>query len=157
MEPVTYEDDRWLIGGGGLLASIVTGGLPGKGTKVTKPKRDVSAQGRALSKKIIEDFSSAGRALDPADKSGQLTVAGRALQKHGGREDSVFPGAKGRPYDINTQGQRVVDEILSSPAKTVTYKDTGRFGVVTDIVAPDGRGIRYDSAGKFIGFLEPPR
>jgi filamentous hemagglutinin len=46
---------------------------------------------------------------------------------------------------------------LSSPAKTVTYKDTGRFGVVTDIVAPDGRGIRYDSTGKFIGFLEPPR
>jgi len=44
LEPADYEDDRWLTGGGGLLASIVTGGLPGKGTKVAKPKRDVSVQ-----------------------------------------------------------------------------------------------------------------
>ena len=35
LEPANYEDDRWLTGGGGL---------PGKGTKVIKPKRDVSVQ-----------------------------------------------------------------------------------------------------------------
>lgn len=46
LEPETYEDDRWLTGGGGLLASVVTGGLPGKKASVTKPKREVSVEGR---------------------------------------------------------------------------------------------------------------
>ncbi|WP_330114599.1 hypothetical protein SA496_24245 [Pseudomonas sp. JS3066] len=115
------------------------------------------AKGGTLPKKTIEEFSSAGKVLDSADKSGQLTVAGRALQKHGGREGSSFPGAKGKPSDINTQGQKIVDEILNNPAKTVTHKETGRFGKVIDITAPDGRGLRYDSAGKLIGFLEPPK
>jgi filamentous hemagglutinin len=40
-----------------------------------------------------------------------------------------------------------------------TIKDTGRFGKVMDVIAPppDGRGLRYDSNGKFIGLLEPPK
>jgi len=46
---------------------------------------------------------------------------------------------------------------LSNPATTVTYKDTGRFGKVMDVIAPDGRGLRYDSNGKCIGLLEPPK
>lgn len=53
--------------------------------------------------------------------------------------------------------KKIADEILSNPATTVTYKDTGRFGKVMDVIAPDGRGIRYDSNGKFIGLLEPPK
>ncbi|MFC3944978.1 hypothetical protein HX857_14335 [Pseudomonas gingeri] len=107
--------------------------------------------------KIIDDLSSAGKMLDPADKSGQLSLAGRALQKHGSREGSAFPSVKGSPSEINAQGQKIADEILNNPASTITYKDTGRFGKVMDIVAPDGRGLRYDASGKFIGLLEPPK
>ncbi|SDB51338.1 hemagglutinin repeat-containing protein [Pseudomonas sp. NFACC13-1] len=107
--------------------------------------------------KSIEDLSNAGKLLDPADKSGQLSLAGRALQKHGSREGSAFPSVKGSPSEINAQGQKIADEILSNPATTVAYKDTGRFGKVMDVIAPDGRGLRYDANGKFIGLLEPPK
>ncbi|WP_155865155.1 hemagglutinin repeat-containing protein [Achromobacter xylosoxidans] len=115
------------------------------------------AKGRAFAGKNIHELSNAGKLLDPADKSGQLSLAGRALQKHGSREGSAFPSVKGSPSEINAQGQRIADEILRNPASTVSYKDTGRFGTVMDVIAPDGRGLRYDSNGKFIGFLEPPK
>ncbi|WP_305887673.1 two-partner secretion domain-containing protein [Pseudomonas fluorescens] len=115
------------------------------------------AKGSAFAGKNIDDLSNAGKLLDPADKSGQLSLAGRALQKHGSREGSAFPSVKGSPSEINAQGQKIADEILSNPAATVTYKDTGRFGKVMDVIAPDGRGLRYDSNGKFIGLLEPPK
>ncbi|MEX5539737.1 hypothetical protein [Pseudomonas poae] len=117
----------------------------------------VGAKGSAFAGKNIDDLSNAGKLLDPADKSGQLSLAGRALQKHGSREGSAFPSVKGSPSEINAQGQKRADEILSNPATTVTYKDTGRFGKVMDMIAPDCRGLRYDSNGKFIGLLEPPK
>ncbi len=86
---------------------------------------------------------------------GGLTAAGRALQKHGGREGSAFPAAKGNPLSINQQGQHVVDDILTTPGSTMTTRHYARFGEVTEVRAPDGRGLRYGSDGKFIGFLEP--
>ncbi|MGF6662185.1 filamentous hemagglutinin [Paraburkholderia atlantica] len=107
--------------------------------------------------KNINDLSDAAKVPDSSDKSGELSAAGRALQKHGGRDDSAFPAAKGNPAAINDQGQQIVDSILNNPASTVTQRDTGRFGTVTDITAPDGRGVRYSADGKFIGFLEPQK
>ncbi|MBD8496057.1 hypothetical protein [Pseudomonas syringae] len=79
-----------------------------------------------------------------ADKSGQFSLAGRALQKHGSRKGSAFSSVKESPSEINAQGQKIADEILSNPANTVTCKDTGRCGKVMDVIAPDGRGLRYD-------------
>jgi hypothetical protein len=103
----------------------------------------------------IRDLSDAAKAPDPSDRSGELTGAGRALQKHGGRDDSVFPAVKGNPAAINKQGQMVVDDILNNPESTMTRRDTGRFGNVIDITAPDGRGVRFSADGKFITLLEP--
>ena len=88
---------------------------------------------------------------------GDLTLAGRALQKHGNRDGSAFPSVQGNPAAINEQAQNAVNEILNNPATTATQRSTGRFGTVTDIIAPDGRGLRYDANGKLIGFLEPPK
>lgn len=48
------------------------------------------------------------------------------------------------------------DDILTSPGSTQTARTTGRFGDVVDVVAPDGRGVRFGSDGRFIGLLEPP-
>ncbi|MCP2052736.1 UNVERIFIED_ORG: filamentous hemagglutinin [Pseudomonas fluorescens] len=127
------------------------------GTLVDRNVLGNGAKGSAFAGKNIDDLSNAGKLLDPADKSGQLSLAGRALQKHGSREGSAFPSVKGSPSEINAQGQKIADEILSNPATTVTYKDTGRFGKVMDVIAPGGRGLRYDSNGKFIGLLEPPK
>ncbi|NUY34834.1 hypothetical protein F0160_30730 [Paraburkholderia sp. JPY303] len=40
--------------------------------------------------KNINDLSDAAKVPDSSDKSGELSAAGRALQKHGGRDDSAF-------------------------------------------------------------------
>jgi filamentous hemagglutinin len=81
-----------------------------------------------------------GPARRQADSSGQLSVAGRALQKHGGREGSAFPGAKGNPSDINAMGQKIADEILNNPGTTMNQSVLGRYGNVIDVIAPDGKG-----------------
>jgi len=94
------------------------------------------------------------QAAAAADRGG-LTAAGRALQKHGGREGSAFPAAKGNPLSVNQQGQHAVDDILTSPGSTTVTRNHARFGQVTEVRAPDGRGVRYGADGKFINFLEP--
>ncbi|RQF75807.1 two-partner secretion system putative hemagglutinin TpsA2 [Pseudomonas aeruginosa] len=115
----------------------------------------------AMAGAILGGVKGVGRSVDElsqaaatADRGG-LTAAGRALQKHGGREGSAFPAAKGNPLSINQQGQHVVDDILTTPGSTMTTRHHARFGEVTEVRAPDGRGLRYGSDGKFIGFLEP--
>lgn len=95
-------------------------------------------------------FINASRA--PA-KNG-LTVAARALQKHGAREGSAFPAARGTADAINRQASQIVRDIIRSSGGS-TVRPTARFGRVTEFRAPDGRGVRYGSDGKFIGFLEP--
>lgn len=94
----------------------------------------------------------AGANIDPAAKSGIFIVAVRALQKHGSREGSAYPVAKGTPAQINEQGQKILDGIIKAPGASV--KEENRFGGF-DVVAPDGKGARFDPQGNFRGFLEP--
>jgi filamentous hemagglutinin len=61
----------------------------------------------------------------------------------------------GDPAAINRHGQRIVGDILRDPGATFIRRRTKRFGDVIEVRAADGRGIRYDPAGSFIGFLEP--
>lgn len=89
------------------------------------------------------------------DKGG-LTVAGRALQKHGNRAGSAFISAKGTAESINQQAEKVVQEILNNPGRIMVTRNHARFGLVTEIRVSDGRGLRFDAkSGRFIGFLEP--
>lgn len=90
----------------------------------------------------------AGEVIDKGD----LTKAGRALQKHGSRPGSVFPSATGNPTAINQQGQRVLQDILSSQNQTIK---PNRFGGRDIFDANTGRGVRYDASGNMMGFLEP--
>lgn len=108
----------------------------------------VATKGAARS---VDEWSQAAAAAD----RGGLTAAGRSLQKHGGREGSAFPAAKGNPLSVNQQGQHAVDDILTSPGSTTVTRNHARFGQVTEVRAPDGRGVRYGADGKFINFLEP--
>ncbi|QTA87441.1 hypothetical protein [Desulfonema magnum] len=85
----------------------------------------------------------------------ELTKAGRALQKHGNRTSSAFPKVSGNPEEIDRVAQGVVKAILNTPNCSHTCRRHARFGEITDIRTPDGRGIRYDADGNFIGFLEP--
>lgn len=90
----------------------------------------------------------AGEAIDKGD----LTKAGRALQKHGSRPGSVFPAATGNPAAINEQGRQVLQEILSSQNQIIK---PNRFGGRDIFDVSTGRGVRYDGSGNMIGFLEP--
>jgi len=89
--------------------------------------------------------------IDPAE-DGELTRAGRAQQKHGDREINAFDPAKGSPGNKNAQGQRTLEEIMNSPDRVDEIHT--KYG--TDVCqVPDGRGARFGTDGKFIGFIQP--
>lgn len=88
---------------------------------------------------------------------GDLTVAGRALAKHGGRPGSAFPRPVGAPADISAQAQSVVDDILANQYRRATSFNPRLSTNVVDIFDTSGRGLRYTEEGRFVGFLEPPR
>jgi RHS repeat-associated protein len=102
---------------------------------------------------ILDDLAaSAGVA-----EAGGLTAAARALEKHGRRPGSAFPHAIGNTAAKNAAAQTVVEDILTSPGSRLVNLTSGRFKGGFDIYTPDGRGVRYDAKGKFVGLLEPPR
>ena len=130
----------YVIGGWGALKSAVGIG------------RAFSSAATATIPRAFRSLSGSGKLIDPADKAGQLTRAGRALQKHGSRKGSAFPVARGNPAQINQQGQQVLDEILGTSGSV--GRSAKRFGGI-DVIAPGGRGARFDAEGVFRGFLEP--
>ena len=119
---------------------------------------EVSEGGTDAAKSIPDQRSATGSMLDPSDKSGKLTIAGRALDKHGSSqgkraESSSFPTSKGNSAAKNQQGQDQLDDILTDPNQGSF--PNGKGGA--DVHAGDGRGARFDSDDKFKGFLEPRR
>lgn len=117
---------------------------------------DENASGYRFAARGVSSLDALSSAAAAGDRGG-LTAAGRALQKHGGRPSSAFPAARGNPAQINQARQNIVDDILNASGSTQTMRSTDRFGDVVEVVAPDGRGVRFSADGKFIGFLEPPR
>jgi filamentous hemagglutinin len=99
----------------------------------------------------LDDFANAAAKPD----KGLLTGAGRAAQKHGSRPGSAFPPTSGSPANINAVGQDIAVEILTNPGTTFVQRHHTKFGTIIEFYAPDGRGVRFDANGKFIGFLEP--
>ena len=102
----------------------------------------------------IREMSHAGTFHD----RGGISKAGRALDKHGQRIDTVFPKAVGSIHEKNIQGQKVLDEILNHPDKKICFKKMRslKYQDCIDIKLPDGRGARFSRDGKeFITFLEP--
>lgn len=94
----------------------------------------------------------AGRVLDRAG----FTKAGRNLMKHGYRENSIFPKPTGNADKVNEHGQKILEKILNHPEREVTHKHSKLLGEVVDIHAPGIGGVRYNTSGEFIGFLESP-
>ncbi|MBN8481240.1 MAG: RHS repeat-associated core domain-containing protein [Xanthomonadales bacterium] len=128
-------------------ASIPLAGALGRGVpRVSTMPAAVEGTAAGAGARLLDDLS---RAASAADRNG-LTAAGRALQKHGGRAGSAFPQVSGHG-NLNRVGQSVVDDILMTPGANHV---SNRFGGI-DVMAPDGRGVRYDSNGNLMGFLEP--
>lgn len=106
-----------------------------------------SAGARTFGNFAVNDLRVAAQA---ADRNG-LTQVGRALQKHSGRDGSVFNGlSNGTATARKEQGLRVLDDILNDPAGHSDVLDR-----VTNIWDSTGRGVRYGNDGSFMGFLEP--
>ena len=80
-----------------------------------------------------------------------LTVAGRALEKHGSRKGSAFPAAVGNVAAKNAQGQRMLEDILRCNKQKIVQN---RFGGEDIFDVREGRGVRYDANGNMMGFLE---
>lgn len=133
------------------------GGGSGNGQGKPSLTETFNESSRMLNQRRIADLSEAAKRIDPADAGGRLTKAGRALQKHqaGAREGSgAFPKALGNPQAINSQGQKIVDEILNNKNSVVKFQN-GRFGTHIHVISPDGRGLDYTPTGELNGFLEP--
>lgn len=88
------------------------------------------------------------------DRNG-LTVVGRSLQKHGSRNGSVFPKAIGNISQINTQGEQMLNKIISYPKAEIVRRHHAKLGNIIEYRTPFG-GARFSSDGeKFWGFIEP--
>lgn len=108
---------------------------------------------KQLSVSAVHEFSNAA-SLVLNSKNG-LTVAGRALQKHGVRTPNAFPDPGGTMGNISQAAQSYVDDILTHPGSVFIETTRPRFGQVIEVIAPDGRGVRFNSLKQFIGFLQP--
>jgi RHS repeat-associated protein len=128
-----------------VLEKVVVYGsrLLGMNGKVTQTVKNTTP--------CLNQLSKAGEAMD----RGGLTKAGRALEKHGGRIDSVFPKATGNIANKNMQGQFHLDDILTHPQKKITQWQHRTFGNIIDVEVPGRGGARFSQQGNFIGFLEP--
>jgi len=93
----------------------------------------------------IKKLAEAGKVMDRAE----LTKAGRALAKHGGRKVTVFPKPKGPPSQINQQGQAILESILNDSRSKIIKTGNQEF----KIFSPDGRGLHFKN-NELIGFVE---
>lgn len=124
--------------------------MPAPGLLATSGEATLAAKAATSGAELL---SGAARAT----YRGDLTVAGRALAKHGGRPGSAFPRPVGAPANISAQAQSAVDDILANQYRRATSFNPRLNGKVVDIFDASGRGLRYTEEGRFVGFLEPPR
>ncbi len=99
-----------------------------------------------LSVKILESASK------PLGEQG-LTVVGRALQKHAGREGSVFQSVKFSHLTANDEGMKILNEIMNAEAKIITNAENGGKLIFDKAT---GRGFGISREGLFNGFRELP-
>ncbi|WP_333897154.1 RHS repeat-associated core domain-containing protein [Brevundimonas aurantiaca] len=131
---------------GEQVATVLTAGTASSAGNAARAATAVSTISRAEAADFVNSANAPAR--------NGLSVAGRALQKHGSREGSAFPAASGNAVEINRQAAGIVSDIINSSSGAIT-RNTGRFGQVTEFWGVGGRGVRYGDDGRFIGFLEP--
>lgn len=100
---------------------------------------------------LADDFLAS--ATKPWGEQG-LTVVGRALQKHAGREGSVFQGVKFSHKTANQEGLNILNQIMNSPNKVVQQAKGGGQHIFDKTT---GRGFGVSREGLFNGFRELPK
>ena len=94
-------------------------------------------------------------AKKPSAAKGGQTEGGFQLSKHANQQrpkrvDSPFPKLKGNNQAINQMASEQAEEILKDPQAVFTR--LGRGG--TEVMVPDGRGIRFEKDGRLGGFID---
>jgi hypothetical protein len=62
------------------------------------------------------------------------------------------PAGKQTPSEFNQLGQKVLDELLTSPKTAVRSYASKNYGAVVEYIGPKS-GARFTDACQFIGFL----
>jgi hypothetical protein len=88
-----------------------------------------------------------------------FTSAGRSLQEHANRVGDIWsqylPQGTLNPANYNARASELVLEVLTDPNTTKRYY-TNQFGNnYLEYFAPDGRGLRFNPDGSFVGFINP--
>jgi len=109
---------------------------------------DALGGGRKQEILLVDDFLAS--AVRPWGEQG-LTVVGRALQKHAGREGSAFQIAKFSHKTANDEGLGILNQIINSPNKVI-QQAKGGGQLVFDKTT--GRGFGVSREGLFNGFRE---
>nr|WP_202115501.1 RHS repeat-associated core domain-containing protein [Gilliamella sp. Pas-s25] len=135
-------------------------GIAGKGTTNTAQAGNAATKPSTNVTGTIPTVDQLSQAAASANRNG-LTDAGRALQKHGGREGSVYTYSSQKSYVLNKEAQNIVDDILSNPKTVIihtTATENKQIIKVIHATAPDGRTLRFNEDGtKLIGFREPSK
>ncbi|MEM6312365.1 MAG: hypothetical protein AAF754_20275, partial [Pseudomonadota bacterium] len=89
-------------------------------------------------------------------KTGQFTVAGRALTKHpnivGAKNAQELVKTLGNQAKTNSAAQKAVDDNVRNGVRNT--KTTNAYGKVVDVKLSNGLGVRVSAQDKsFIGFL----
>lgn len=104
---------------------------------------------------VVFDSEKLLKAGNQLDKGGELTKAGRAIEKHGNRSGSIYPHATGNVASKNALGNQILKSILSNTNATSITRHHALYGDILEIKIPGGMGARFSADGSiFIGFLE---
>ena len=94
------------------------------------------------------DLDLALQATRVMDRNG-LTKGGRALQKHASRSGSRWSTSATRAQDINAEADFLIMEVLTDPGSVQRLTPNGNH---LEVIAPDGRRLRFLADGTFSGF-----
>lgn len=144
--PVIFGPVEAVLAAGAVTAALAKEGVRAAlsviGEQVVKrlvPAPEPITPESLFAGRSVRSLEESGNIPNPADSSGQLTKAGRSLQKHGARPGSAFPSAQENPSSVNKQGQDALKTILNDP--TTTMKNGNRFRGF-DLRNASGQGAR---------------
>lgn len=106
--------------------------------------------GSAAEKMTITNMESFTASATAESKNG-LTVVGRALQKHAGREGSSFADIQFSGKTGNQQGLNIMNEILGSKNQLIEAETNGTKTIFDNTT---GRGVNVSRNGTFNGFRD---
>jgi len=97
--------------------------------------------------------------LYPVSDQSNLTLAGQALRKHGGRQHSTFPKMPEPDAEASELARKILDDIVyfqkQNVAPTSEHVRDPHFIKSIDIRDQTGRGVRFGNNQKRCSILEP--